>query len=60
MAHKTSAVADEPIEVLFVLQDKFNLMDFAGPAEVFTSALHEIKDKCRFGDNIQQPLERLS
>lgn len=47
MAHKTSAVADEPIEVLFCLQDKFNLMDFSGAAEVFTTALHEIKDKCR-------------
>ncbi|KAI8629533.1 class I glutamine amidotransferase-like protein [Xylariaceae sp. FL1651] len=38
MANKTS---EEPIEVLFVLQDKFNLMDFAGPLEVLTSALHD-------------------
>lgn len=33
-ATKTSAVADmEPVDVLFVLHEKFNLMDFAGPLE---------------------------
>lgn len=32
-ANKSSAISDEPIEVLFVLQEKFNLMDFAGPFE---------------------------
>ena len=33
-ANKTSAVADmEPVDVLFVLHEKFNLMDFAGPLE---------------------------
>jgi transcriptional regulator GlxA family with amidase domain len=44
MASKTSAVADEPIEVLIALHDKFNLMDFAGPLEVLTTALHDAKD----------------
>lgn len=32
-ANKSSAINDEPIEVLFVLQEKFNLLDFAGPYE---------------------------
>lgn len=44
MASKTSAVADEPIEVLFALHHKFNLMDFAGPLEVLTTALHDAQD----------------
>lgn len=45
-AHKTSAVVDdnEALEVLFVLHHKFNLMDFAGPWEAFTSALHDSND----------------
>ncbi|KAL2114391.1 hypothetical protein VUR80DRAFT_8081 [Thermomyces stellatus] len=45
-AHKTSAVVDEnePLEVLFVLHHKFNLMDFAGPWETFTAALHDPND----------------
>jgi transcriptional regulator GlxA family with amidase domain len=45
-ASKTSAVADEPIDVLFALHPKFDLLDFAGPAEVFTAALHDFKDDC--------------
>jgi transcriptional regulator GlxA family with amidase domain len=44
MASKTSAVADEPIEVLIALHDKFDLMDFAGSLEVLTTALHDAKD----------------
>ncbi|KAL2267656.1 hypothetical protein VTJ83DRAFT_4933 [Remersonia thermophila] len=44
MAHKTSAVADEPIEVLFALHNKFDLLDFAGPLEVLNTALHDPKD----------------
>ena len=47
MAHKSSAVSDEPIDVLFALHPKFNLMDFAGPLEVLTTALHEAEDKCK-------------
>lgn len=44
-ASKSSAVADqEPIDVLFALHPKFDLLDFAGPVEVFTSALHDRKD----------------
>ncbi|KAK4193725.1 protein DJ-1 [Podospora australis] len=45
MASKTSAVADEPIDVLFALHPKFNLLDFAGPLEVLTTALHDAQDK---------------
>ena len=46
-ANKTSAVADqEPIDVLVVLQPKFDLLDFAGPVEVFTNAQHDFKDEC--------------
>ncbi|KUI68320.1 hypothetical protein VM1G_04381 [Cytospora mali] len=42
MASKTSAVADnEPVSVLFALHDKFDIMDFAGPVEVLSSALHD-------------------
>lgn len=44
MASKSSAVADEPIDVLFALQSGFNLMDFAGPLEVLTTALHDAQD----------------
>ncbi|KAK4134274.1 class I glutamine amidotransferase-like protein [Trichocladium antarcticum] len=44
MANKSSAVADEPIEVLFALHPNFDLMDFAGPLEVLTTALHEAQD----------------
>ncbi|KAJ9138942.1 ThiJ/PfpI family protein [Pleurostoma richardsiae] len=45
MASKTSAVADQdPIDVLFVLHEKFNLMDFAGPCEVFSHVLHDLND----------------
>ncbi|KAK0643597.1 class I glutamine amidotransferase-like protein [Cercophora newfieldiana] len=45
MASKTSAVADEPVDVLFALHPKFNLLDFAGPLEVLTTALHDANDK---------------
>jgi transcriptional regulator GlxA family with amidase domain len=48
MASKTSAVADEPIDVLFALHPKFNLLDFAGPLEVLTSALHDAQDPSEF------------
>ncbi|PSR81902.1 class I glutamine amidotransferase-like protein [Coniella lustricola] len=42
MASKTSAVAnEEPIDVLFALHDKFNILDFAGPLEVLHKALHD-------------------
>lgn len=43
-ASKTSAVSDEPIDVLVALQSNFNLLDFTGPVEAFTSALHDWKD----------------
>lgn len=47
MASKTSAVADEPVDVLIALQQNFNLMDFAGPLEVLTTALHDANDKSK-------------
>jgi hypothetical protein len=48
MAHKTSAAADEPIEVLFALQDNFNLLDFTGPLEALTHSKHSISDDSMF------------
>ncbi|KAF3062338.1 hypothetical protein GL218_04107 [Daldinia childiae] len=45
MAHKTSAVADEPIQVLFALQDKFDLLDFVGTLEVLDWARHDKNDE---------------
>ncbi|OTB08127.1 hypothetical protein M426DRAFT_317228 [Hypoxylon sp. CI-4A] len=45
MAHKSSAVADEPIQVLFALHPKFNLMDFAGPFEILEWARHDKNDE---------------
>ncbi|KAG5986114.1 hypothetical protein E4U54_005609 [Claviceps lovelessii] len=44
-AHKTSAVSDEPIDVLFALHPKFNFLDFAGPLEIFGAAKHDAKDE---------------
>ncbi|KAK3364805.1 hypothetical protein B0T24DRAFT_712080 [Lasiosphaeria ovina] len=44
MASKTSAVSDEPIDVLFARQSGFNLLDFAGPLEVLTTAQHDFND----------------
>ncbi|KAI0111922.1 class I glutamine amidotransferase-like protein [Daldinia grandis] len=45
MAHKNSAVADEPIQVLFALQDKFDLLDFVGTLEVLDWARHDKNDE---------------
>lgn len=47
MAAKGSAVADEPVDILFALHPNFNLMDMAGPLEVLTTALHDASDKCK-------------
>ncbi|KAK3390925.1 putative amidotransferase-domain-containing protein [Podospora didyma] len=44
MANKSSAVSDEPIDVLFALHPGFDLMDFAGPLEVLTTAQHDFND----------------
>ncbi|KAH8680923.1 class I glutamine amidotransferase-like protein [Xylariales sp. PMI_506] len=41
---KNSAVSDDPVDVLIVLHDKFDLLDFAGVTEVLTTALHDKKD----------------
>lgn len=44
-ANKSSAVADqEPIDVLFAIHNKFNLLDFSGALEVFSTAAHDFKD----------------
>ncbi|KAI0398537.1 class I glutamine amidotransferase-like protein [Xylariaceae sp. FL0594] len=43
MATKTGT--DEPVEVLFALHDKFDLLDFAGPLEVLTKALYDKNDE---------------
>ncbi|GAW18869.1 hypothetical protein ANO14919_083510 [Xylariales sp. No.14919] len=42
MANKAS---NEPVEVLFALQDKFNLTDLAAPLEALTTALHDKNDE---------------
>jgi len=51
----------EPIRVLFTLHDNMNALDFVGPLEVLSSALHDVKDDddkafdCEFvgpGDNV--------
>lgn len=44
MASKTSAVSDEPVEVLFALQPNFDLSDLTGPLEALTWAQHDAKD----------------
>lgn len=44
MASKTSAVSEDPIEVLFVLHNKFDLLDFAGPFEVLSQARQKNDD----------------
>ena len=45
-ANKSSAVSDEPIDVLIALHHKFDLLDLAGPVEALTTALHDFKDEC--------------
>lgn len=45
MAHKTAS--EEPVEVLFALHPKFDLLDFAGPLEVLTSSQHDVNDACK-------------
>jgi len=44
MAAQASAPADNPIQVLIALHEKFDLMDFAGPVEVFHAAQHDPND----------------
>jgi hypothetical protein len=43
---KSSAVSEDPVDVLIVLHDKFDLLDFAAVAEVLTTALHNKDDAC--------------
>lgn len=45
-----SAVQDprdinEPLQVLFPLHDAFDTLDFVGPMEMFSHALHDQKNK---------------
>ncbi len=35
----------EPIRVLFTLHHNMNALDFVGPLEVLSSALHDVKDE---------------
>jgi hypothetical protein len=53
MAAKESAVSDEPVDVLFALHPKFNLLDMAGPLEVIASALHDPKDPSKSSRCVQ-------
>ncbi|KAH6659471.1 ThiJ/PfpI family protein [Truncatella angustata] len=41
---KNSAVSDDPVDVLVVLHNKFDLLDFAAVTEVLTTALHNKDD----------------
>jgi hypothetical protein len=44
-ANKSSAIDDqEPVDVLIALHHKFDLLDFAGPMQVLTSAAHNFSD----------------
>lgn len=46
--NKTSAVGDEPIDVLIALHPKFDLLDLTGPMKVFTTAAHDFNDECKY------------
>ncbi|KAK6432110.1 hypothetical protein LTR95_007604 [Oleoguttula sp. CCFEE 5521] len=39
-----NGITFEPVKVLIALQDRFDLCDMAGPAEVFSWAMHDKKD----------------
>ncbi|EGR47900.1 uncharacterized protein TRIREDRAFT_78626 [Trichoderma reesei QM6a] len=41
---KTSAISDEPINVLIALHPKFDILDFSGPLAVFSAAQHDFSD----------------
>lgn len=41
-----TADGDPIVKVLFALQDKFDIIDFAGPLQVFHLSLHNLKDEC--------------
>lgn len=43
-ASKNSAVSEDPVDVLIVLHEKFDLLDFAGVTKVLDSALHNKSD----------------
>jgi transcriptional regulator GlxA family with amidase domain len=43
-ASKNSAVSEDPVDVLVVLHDKFDLLDFAGVTKVLDAALHDKTD----------------
>jgi len=39
-----TADGDPVVKVLFALHEKFDIIDFAGPLQVFFHSLHNIKD----------------
>ena len=43
-AIQESGDAAEPIQVLFTLHNQMNLLDFAGPLEVLSTASHNVSD----------------
>lgn len=48
-ANKSSAIDDQQsIDVLIALQDKFDLLDFAGPVEALSYAAHNYDDPGMF------------
>lgn len=50
-ANAGAADSDPVVDILFALHDKFDFMDFAGPLEVVTTALHNINDACMYLHN---------
>lgn len=45
MAANAAAAADnEPVDVLFALHEKFDILDFAGPLQVLSQAQHDINN----------------
>lgn len=44
---KNSAVSEDPVDVLIVLHNNFDLLDFSAVVKTLTSALHDKNDSCK-------------
>ncbi len=54
-AIRESGDAAEPIQVLFTLHDQMSLLDFSGPLEVLSNALHNKSDPGKMTTRIPNP-----
>ena len=54
-AIRESGDAAEPIQVLFTLHDQMSLLDFSGPLEVLSNALHNKADPGKPSTSAQSP-----